>query len=211
MVDYHDYVLPNKLDRSIIEESITFFSTRKLKDLPLVDPFNNVGVYGLFYFGNSPYYRGLIERNKKIKTEKELIPIYVGKAVPVGSRTARLQISKSNSLFDRLNEHSDSIQAAKNLDLRDFKCKFVIMENFDIDLIVPLESQLIRHFTPIWNSCITGFGIHTPGKGRKDQQKSQWDTIHPGRSFVGGLQLPDNKTWNEEKIRHEIEKFSDQL
>lgn len=39
---------------------------------------------------------------------------------------------------------------------------------------------------------IEGFGIHTPGKGRKKQVKSKWDTLHPGRSLAANL--PANPT-----------------
>ena len=37
------------------------------------------------------------------------------------------------------------------------------------------------------NFLIEGFGIHTPGKGRKNQVKSRWDTLHPGRHLAKGL------------------------
>ncbi len=34
---------------------------------------------------------------------------------------------------------------------------------------------------------IEGFGIHTPGAGRKNQVCSKWDTLHPGRGLARGL------------------------
>jgi Eco29kI restriction endonuclease len=48
-------------------------------------------------------------------------------------------------------------------------------------------SELIRTFKTIWNSCIDGFGIHDPGSGRYHQQRSEWDTLHPGRMWADKL------------------------
>ncbi len=56
------------------------------------------------------------------------------------------------------------------------------------DIWIPLaESLLIERFSPVWNKRIDGFGNHDPGSGRHGQQKSQWDTIHPGRPWVTNL------------------------
>ena len=47
--------------------------------------------------------------------------------------------------------------------------------------------EMINQFRPIWNSCIDGFGNHDPGKGRAQQARSEWDTIHPGRYWAEKL------------------------
>jgi hypothetical protein len=49
------------------------------------------------------------------------------------------------------------------------------------------ESLLIENFKPLWNVLIDGFGIHAPGKGRKKQVQSKWDTLHPGRGLAADL------------------------
>jgi hypothetical protein len=36
----------------------------------------------------------------------------------------------------------------------------------------------------VWNRVLDGFGNHTPGAGRFKQQRSRWDTLHPGRSWA---------------------------
>lgn len=55
-------------------------------------------------------------------------------------------------------------------------------------VLIPLgESLLIARSQPPWNVLIEGFGIHTPGKGRKKQVTSRWDTLHPGRTLAKGL------------------------
>ena len=45
----------------------------------------------------------------------------------------------------------------------------------------------LRQYKPIWNSCIDGFGNHDPGSGRYSQAKSDWDVLHPGRSWANKL------------------------
>lgn len=42
-------------------------------------------------------------------------------------------------------------------------------------------------FRPLWNVVVAGFGNHDPGKGRRGQEKSVWDTLHPGRSWAATL------------------------
>lgn len=204
MLDYQDYILPNILETSVIQEAIDFFTTRQMIDLPLTETFSDAGVYALYYFGNFENYRHLANINKKTKSLKEYFPIYVGKAVPKGSRTARTKTSIEQTLFKRIDEHSKSIQSASNLDLKNFKCRFAILRDNDVDLIVPLESALIRQYAPLWNSCVSGFGIHHPGSGRYRQKKSEWDTLHPGRYFADKL---TGKKLNLDKIKGKISEY----
>jgi len=208
MLDYQDYVLPNILETSVIQEAIDFFTTRQMIDLPLTESFSDAGVYALYYFGNFENYRPIANINKNTKSLKKYFPIYVGKAVPKGSRTARTKTSIEQTLFKRLDEHSKSIQSTSNLDLRDFKCRFAILRDNEIDLIVPLESALIRQYAPLWNSCVSGFGIHHPGSGRYGQKKSEWDTLHPGRYFADKL---TGKELDIKEIRDKISEYTKNL
>jgi hypothetical protein len=208
MLDYQDYVLPNILETSVIQEAIDFFTTRQMIDLPLTETFTDVGVYALYYFGGFKNYRRISTINKNAKTLDTFFPIYVGKAVPQGSRTARTKKSIKKSLFNRLDEHSKSIQSASNLDIKDFKCRFAILRDNEIDLIVPLESELIRRYAPLWNSCVSGFGIHHPGSGRYKQKKSEWDTLHPGRYFADKL---TGKELNLDTIKNKISEYTKKL
>ena len=110
----------------------------------------------------------------------------MGKAVPRGWRQARLH-DAANELYARLSDHANSINQADNLDIEDFRCRFIILEDAAADMIGTVEASLIRQYTPIWNSCIDGFGNHDPGSGRYDQAKSDWDILHPGRSWADRL------------------------
>ena len=96
-------------------------------------------------------------------------------------------------LFRRLREHAESIEQAENLDPRDFRCRYLVVD----DIWIPLgEALLIAMFFPLWSHQIEGFGIHDPGRGRYNQQRSPWDTIHPGRPWAARLQ-PNTRTVEE--------------
>ena len=58
------------------------------------------------------------------------------------------------------------------------------------------EALLISRFTPVWNTTLDGFGNHDPGKGRKDQRRSKWDILHPGRKWADKL-AHRTETYNE--------------
>ena len=122
-------------------------------------------------------------------------PIYVGKAVPPGTRTARAIESQTADIFRRLGEHARSIEQVKNLDLKDLCCRFMIMQGIESQLIGTVESSLIRKHKPLWNVCVDGFGNHDPGSGRYNQARSEWDILHPGRLWAKRLRgkAPDLK------------------
>lgn len=114
-------------------------------------------------------------------------PIYVGKAVPSGWRKSRVSDkpgAQRSELFRRLSEHAGNIQKGCGLGLTDFACRFVIFEGAGSDMISTIEAALIKLNTPLWNTAVDGFGNHTPGAGRFEQAKSDWDVIHPGRDWA---------------------------
>lgn len=178
--DYQLHIFKYPGLESIVGKAVEFFSSTPVHSLPPPETFSGPGVYGLYYIGSYEPYAPLGNPNFTR-------PIYIGKAVPPGSRTARSLGGASNNLIGRLQEHAESIKVATNLDINDFRCRFMILDELERDLIGPVESELIRTHKPLWNTCISGFGIHTPGKGRFGQQPSEWDTLHPGRPFVEKL------------------------
>lgn len=104
-------------------------------------------------------------------------------------------------LFSRLGEHAQSIGQAVNLRLEDFFCRYLVVD----DIWVPLgEALLIETFSPVWNVVVDGFGNHDPGAGRRNQQRSPWDMLHPGRPWAEKL-LPNARP--AEVILERVQEF----
>lgn len=146
------------------------------------------GIYSLFYSGNFPVY-------KRISGSER--PIYVGKAVPPGARKGNQVDESAPALQRRIREHCKSIDQANNLEVSDFSCRHLSVVPVWITLA---ERFLIDHYKPVWNLCLDGFGDHDPGKGRRNSQRSWWDTLHPGRSWADGLRDDKKRKDAEEKV-----------
>ena len=169
--------------RSVVEEAIAFFEGTPVHELPPPGRFAGCGAYALYYLGGYELYAGIARPNR----DACVLPIYVGKAVPPGWRAARVPATEMGLLYGRLREHARNIQQTRSLDVGDFRCRFVILQETAGDLIVPVEAALIRKYRPLWNSVIDGFGNHDPGKGRYNQARSEWDVLHPGRLWADRL------------------------
>lgn len=153
------------------------------------------GVYFLYYRGDFELYRDIAERN----WEEAKKPIYAGKAVSAGGRTGRASLSQ-NSLFKRLSEHSKTIEAAgETLHARDFDARVIPM---GAQLVGWAEGTMIRRLKPLWNTQLSGFGIHDPGSGRYNQRRSVWDQIHQGRSWANKME--SLAAYDLKKIRQAI-------
>lgn len=164
----------------LIKDTIRFFNGTPIQPLPPLESFEGAGVYALYYIGKQGIYRPF----HKINRLEFKQPIYVGKAVPRGWRQGRTNESTSMELYRRLCDHTKSIGAAENLCISDFLCRFMILENAASSLIGTVEAALIRNYQPLWNCIIDGFGNHDPGSGRYNQEISEWDLLHPGRSWA---------------------------
>ena len=112
-------------------------------------------------------------------------PIYVGKAVPPGSRKGANVDEEAPALRNRIRAHSRSIDAVNNLELSDFSFRWLTMRHVWISLT---ETSLINHYRPVWNLCLDGFGNNPQGRGRVLVERSLWDTLHPGREWAAQLQ-----------------------
>jgi hypothetical protein len=177
----------NPLDKTNLGESVAEAVLQQpVGPIPPNSPFIGAGIYVIYYEGGFPLYKEIAEQNRGGLYRW---PIYVGKAVPAGSRKGGygLGADPGQALFKRLNEHAASIEQAENLCIPDFQCRFLVVD----DIWIPLaESLLIEMFLPLWNRKIDGFGNHDPGSGRRNQQKSPWDVLHPGRSWATILRPP---------------------
>lgn len=161
-------------------------------------PFEGAGIYAIYYHGSFEPYQQIATMN----VEEPAAPIYVGKAVPSGTRKgASLTSSLSGKwLYSRISEHRDSIAAATNLSVDDFSVRTLVVD----DIWIPLgEALLISTFSPLWNRLIDGFGNHDPGAGRYNGLRPLWDVLHPGRTWADKCK-PRTET-REEIGRHIID------
>lgn len=176
-----DIIPFNPLDKRNLGASVAeAMLSRKVCPLDSLFEFPGAGVYAIYYTGNSEPYSEISKRNQN---GKHAVPIYVGKAVPAGSRKGGGIGSgvTGRPLYSRLSQHAESIRLAKGLDITDFSCRFLVVD----DIWIPLgESLLIARFSPVWNTLIDGFGNHDPGKGRYSGMRPRWDVLHPGRGWA---------------------------
>lgn len=183
----------NPLDKTNLAESVKdHLLRRRVVPLP-PDRFSGAGIYAIYYTGDFRAYQKLA---RVPPSDEKAIPIYVGKAVPAGSRKGGfgLGAEPSDCLHRRLSEHASSIELARNLNLADFKCRFLLVD----DIWIPLgEALLIEKFKPVWNMLVDGFGHHDQGQSRRGQKKSAWDTLHPGRPWAEAVVRPNDKTANQ--------------
>lgn len=178
-----EHVYRNDAFDELVKDAVRFFNGTPAHILPPQTHFTGSGVYALYYTGPHEIYRGYAELNRLGYNH----PIYVGKAVPRGWRQARMSLEsapRGTELFRRIREHSRNIAVTSDLRLEDFACRFVIFEETGADMISTIEAALIKIHRPLWNTVVDGFGNHTPGMGRFNQAKSDWDVIHPGRSWA---------------------------
>ncbi len=178
----------NPLDRARLADSIS----RALLEQPLLalpEPkkktgrFLGAGVYAIYYLGDFPQYEAIAGTPDEVSAAS---PLYVGKAIPKGGRIGGLTdlSAVSDAMFVRLREHASSIDSAINLELADFRCRWLVTD----DVFIPLgENRLIDLFRPVWNVRLSGFGNHDPGGRRQAQYRSPWDTVHPGRRWATKL------------------------
>lgn len=181
--DYNLHVFRSPKLKSVVRDAIKFFIQTPVHKLPLTTKFIGGGVYALYYKGKYELYAKLSELNK----EEYERPIYIGKAVPSGWRTGRVRSAIISDLYNRIREHAKSIEQVRDLHIDEFRCRFIILDKIEGDLVIPVEAELIRKFKPLWNTVIDGFGNHDPGSGRYNQAPSEWDVLHPGRKWVEKL------------------------
>lgn len=181
--DRTEHVYKNDALVELLKDAVRFFNGTPVYPLPPPQRFIGTGVYALYYTGRVGLYGKYGELNRLAYSH----PIYVGKAVPKGWRQSRVSDQahgRSTELFSRLREHSRNIDRVSGVDLADFMCRFVIFEEAGSDMIGTIEAALIKLHKPLWNVALDGFGNHTPGAGRFDQAKSDWDVVHEGREWA---------------------------
>lgn len=140
----------NPLDKNRIgEQIVSALLAQPIKSLP-PEKFIGAGVYAIYYTSDFPSYSVLATRNKHGNFSA---PIYVGKAVPEGTRKGVKNPSENQgtALYRRLSEHAKSISAANNLSLKDFHCRYLAVDDIWIAFT---ETILIEKFLPVWNCLL---------------------------------------------------------
>jgi hypothetical protein len=182
------------LTRNCVEELMR----QEPRRLPLDGEFEGAGVYALFYKGSFSGY-------SKIKSADSTWPIYVGKAIPPGGRKGGKSPDGARPLHGRLAEHTKSIEAARNLKVGDFHCRYLVVTPLWITMA---ERFLIEHFRPVWNVCIEGFGNHDPGSGRQKGEITWWDALHPGRAWAEKLRQTRSPQDAEDRLSIFLKDYS---
>ena len=187
------------LGQSLLKE-LERHPTRPLSSVPR---FVGSGIYALYYCGTKEPY-GILGRYNVQNSCR--LPIYVGRAKDPGARQGLnpFQPVTTPVLWNRVQEHKKSIDHATNLDVSDFAVRVLVV----MAIWVPLaEAMAIRSYQPLWNSHLQGFGIHAPGGGRAGQKRSDWDELHPGRSFASGLKRNEPRSRGDllERMRRAVQ------
>ncbi|MGI1970940.1 Eco29kI family restriction endonuclease [Shewanella baltica] len=172
--------ISDKIIDELCNQVIDYFDKSPFFELSNIPPFQGAGIYALYIKPSSKtLYKDVLPA---------MYPIYIGKAVPAGSRQGvKSGVTKGSPLRARLTKHLSSIEQANNLDASDFLCRFIVLEGKSSDFISAFESIFIKKYNTLWNSHIDGFGINAPGSGRYNQSPSEWDTLHPGRYYASQL------------------------
>jgi hypothetical protein len=183
-------ILSQNLKTALDERGRTVF--------PPTERFAGAGLYALYYKGLLPFYANL--RN-------EDIPIYVGKAEAGNSSYGDPSSEDKPKLYDRIVKHARSIQevtdAGGNLSVKDFDVRYLLLDDV---WIVLGERALLRAYAPVlWNTVMPGFGANPPGTARQNA-RSIWDTIHPGRPRAGGI---CNRRFTHSEMEYRIKRGID--
>ncbi len=195
----------------LIKDAVRFFNGTPVHRFTLNEKFLGAGVYALYYTGKHEPYNDYSKLNRLSYD----YPIYIGKAVPKGWRQSRVsdgESKQSSELYSRIREHARNIEKVDGIDISDFSCRFVIFEADGSDMIGAIEAALIKLNKPLWNSVVDGFGNHTPGKGRFNQAKSDWDVLHRGREWADKCNgIPSNKADILEKVSKHLAMFGGEI
>lgn len=176
--------------------------------LPPPNKFLGAGIYCIYYRGDFPLYKKISDAN----LDDWRVPIYIGKAIPGGSRKGKdsnkgaskkgkkgAPLPDDAPLADTLESmeilldskptpdlYSRLSQHSKSIEY----AKNLSLEHFRCrwlvveDIWIPLgEATLVQRFRPLWNLIVDGFGNKDPGKKRYEGDRSRWDTLHPGRPY----------------------------
>ena len=134
--DPYDPLRLDNLGRSI-EMRMLEMEPEPLTDVPLMI---GAGIYAIYYVGDHELYWPIAEPYCQT-------PIYVGKATPEGGRKGggAGNPDDEDALWDRLREHRRSLEQAHDLDVADFRVRYLVAVDFFVSLA---EQVMLRQFRP---------------------------------------------------------------
>ncbi len=177
---------------NLMAGTVAYFETQERRSLSDTSAVEGLGIYALYYEGALAEYQSIADGGR---------PIYAGKAVPRGARKGGDDVDVDYpALRDRLRQHARSVRQVHNLELDEFSYRALSIVPV---WIVFAEQALIRKYSPVWNSCLDGFGKHDQGRNRQTTERSWWDTFHPGRPWTEG----ETETKTAEEARRRLLDF----
>jgi hypothetical protein len=81
-------------------------------------------------------------------------------------------------------DHCGKMDLNDNLKLSDFAYRYLVTAS---GWQIAAEAHLISLFRPIWNketSIVQGIGKHGDASVTRANERSRWDTLHPGREWA---------------------------
>jgi Eco29kI restriction endonuclease len=170
--------------RAVAEVLANILEERDLVPLGDIRRFWGSGVYAIYYEGGHSAYRDCVAAG---------VPLYVGKADPADENAATVR-EQGDRLYRRLRDHRRSIAAVEEfsttmrltggiepLALAAFKCRYFVVTSA---YAAAVEAALIHHYGPVWNDVCPGFGKHGDSHKTRVNTRSDWDTLHPGRTWA---------------------------
>lgn len=154
------------------------------------------GIYAIYYTGAHRLYQ-------LASSPECVVPLYLG--------TARMSRSSNShtargGLRLRLSSHRQSIEQCENLSIADFMVRALpAVEVF----LAGAERLMLAERLPVWNVSVSGFGNHPAGRERRIAARSEWDELHPGRSWAGQMR-PSRRSASqlEEIIREHFRAYA---
>ena len=181
---------PENLERSVQ------WALESATPVPLArGPKSNVGgIFALYYIGPHDLYT-------PISSSTCSIPLYVGAARP-GMSGSGGWVSTSTGLQRVLRRHRTSIEQCDNLDVGDFKIRYLPVHEM---FVAGAERLLIGDHRPVWNTVVRGFGNIVPGRVRAaTAARSEWDELHPGRPWAAAMRPSENADALPDAVRRHL-------
>lgn len=172
---------PQQMGRMIAQALLS----RPREPLRSIEKFYGSGVYAIYYNGAFGAYQPVAGKDW---------PVYVGKADPEVHH-AVTEVEQGLTLYRRL--HGDHVRSigkveaygrankrAEYLELDDCECRYLVVKSA---WQTTAEAILIQQFRPVWNDemgICYGFGKHGDSAKTRSNERSPWDTLHPGREWA---------------------------